>query len=324
MIKTHRIGPVSIRVAWGAANFHSPRFDACGSGPPTAADLRRMMSDLDVSMLVFPLLSKASLIARAFAGAMPGVWWYRDFCESAPYVDCTGAWDAYLATRGKTRRKTWASLDRQAARAGLSIEMLSTWNDIERPFDQMLAVEASGWKGRLGSSIVQTPHVERFYREFCRDFADAGALRVFLLRHAERIVAFQICALENGVLTGLKSGYLEEHASDSPGQILHLNIVRWAFAQPHVRAYDMLGPASAMKMKWATGIDELSTIYVFRKSPGGALARLRWQIAPRLRSRLAGRRKARVAQDLGDEASDTSAVDHRTTDSSPASRDDRG
>ena len=323
VIKAHRIGPVSIRVAWGAANFHSPRFDACGSRPPTAEDLRRMMSELDVSMLVFPLLSKESLIGRAFAGPMPGLWWYRDFCEAAPYVDCAGAWDAYLATRGRTRKRTWVSLDRQAASAGMSIEVLSTWDDIDRHFDQMLAVEASGWKGRLGSSIVQSPHVHRFYEEFCRDFAAAGALRVFLLRRDDRIVAFQICALEQGVLTGLKSGYLEEHAKDSPGQILHLNIVRWAFAQPDVRAYDMLGPASAMKMKWATGIDELSTIYVFRRRPGGAVARLRWQIFPFLRSWLAGG-KRRLAENGGDEAADAGAADRATGDSSRAPREERG
>lgn len=276
----HRIGPISLNVAWGAANSYSPRFDVCGLGIPTAEDFRRMMHELDVSTLVFPLLSGASRLARAFHETPSGLWWFRDFCEAAPFVKCTGSWEAYLASRGRTRRKSWLSYERNAAKAGMSVEILSLWSDISRNFDQMLAVEASGWKGKLGSSIVQNPKARSFYEGFCREFASLDALRVFILRSEQRIVAFQICALDAGILTGLKSGYLEEYAKDSPGQALHLHIVRWAFSQPNVHLYDMLGPTSPTKMKWATGVDELSTIYVFRRGVGGRVARLRWAIAP--------------------------------------------
>jgi hypothetical protein len=222
------------------------------------------------------------------AGAVR-LWWFRDFCEAAPFVKCTGSWEAYLASRGRTRRKSWLSYERNAAKAGMSVEILSSWSDISRNFDQMLAVEASGWKGKLGSSIVQNPAARSFYEGFCREFASLDALRVFILRSERRVVAFQICGLDAGVLTGLKSGYLEEYAKDSPGQALHLHIVRWAFSQANVHLYDMLGPTSLTKMKWATGVDELSTIYVFRRGVSGHMARLRWAIAPMAKAWLRAR-----------------------------------
>ncbi len=284
-VKTaRRIGPISLNVAWGAANFHSPRFDVCGTGVPTGDDFRVMMRDLDVSALVFPLLSPTSRLARAFEQPSADLWWFRDFCEAAPFVDCTGSWEAYFASRGRTRRKSWLSFERHAAKAGMSVEMLSSWNDIARIFDQMLAIEASGWKGRRGSSIIQNPKARSFYEGFCQDFASRDELRVFLLRREKRIIAFQICGLHAGVLTGLKSGYLQEYAKDSPGQVVHLHIVRWAFSQANVRVYDMLGPSSPTKMKWATGVDELSTIYVFRRSLGGGVARFRWAIGPKAKA----------------------------------------
>jgi CelD/BcsL family acetyltransferase involved in cellulose biosynthesis len=181
----------------------------------------------------------------------------------------------------------------------MSVEALASWSDVGRHFDEMLAVEASGWKGRLGSSIVQNPKLRNFYESVCQNFAAVDALRVFLLRKDRRIVAFQICTLHAGTLTGLKSGYLEEYAKESPGQVLHLHIVRWAFSQANVRIYDMLGPTSTTKMKWATGVDELSTIYVFRQSFGGAIAGLRWALAPRAKAWLR-QRLGKSRQDADD------------------------
>ncbi|MGH9553065.1 MAG: GNAT family N-acetyltransferase [Terriglobales bacterium] len=283
VLRTSRLGPVAVPVAWGAANSYTPRFDVCGTGTPTGEYFQMMLRELDVSVLVFPLLSRESRLARAVERPTRDLWLFRDFCESAPFVDCAGSWEAYLASRGSTRRRSWLSYERHATGAGMSVETLSSWSDIAPHFDQMLAVEASGWKGKLGSSIAQNPRLRNFYEEVCRDFAALGAIRVFLLWSEERIVAFQICAQHAGILTGLKSGYLEEFAKDSPGQVLHLHIVRWAFAQADVRIYDMLGPISPTKLKWATGVDELSTIYVFRRNLRGALARIRWAVAPRIK-----------------------------------------
>jgi len=183
----------------------------------------------------------------------------------------------------------------------MSVETLASWSDIGRHFDEMLAVEASGWKGRLGSSINQNPKLRNFYEGLCQNFAAVDALRVFLLWKDRRIVAFQICTLHAGTLTGLKSGYVEEYAKESPGQVLQLHIVRWAFSQANVRIYDMLGPTSTTKMKWATGVDELSTIYVFRRNFGGAIARIRWAIAPRAKAWLK-QRLGKSTQDVDDQA----------------------
>ncbi len=292
VIRPSRIGPLSVRVAWAAANSYTPKFDVCGIGTPTSEHFRAMMRELDVSMLVFPLLSNTSRLAQAVTRGDAALWWFRDFCEAAPYVDCTGSWEDYLKSRGRTRRRSWLSLERHALTAGMSVDTLSSWNEIAPHFGEMLAIEASGWKGRLGSSIAQSPILRAFYEGVCQSFAIQNALRVFVLRREGQMIAYQICTLHAGILTGLKTSYLEQYAKDSPGQLLHFYIVRWAFAQPDVRIYDMLGPTSQTKLRWATGVDELSTIYVFRRSCGGLLARMRWAAAPRakawLRRRLTG------------------------------------
>lgn len=284
LIQDRKIGIFQLRVAAGAANSHTPRFDACGRGLPTPGDLLDMIASLKVSGLVFPYItddSKIGLLAQGHGGG----WTFLDDCEIAPYIDCTGSWEAYLESRGKSRRTSWLYYERRALKSGSCFENLDRWEDIAANLDEVLEVEASGWKGKEGTAIRQSVPVLNFYRNFAEDFARQGKLRLFLHRRDGTIIAFQLCTLHAGVLSCLKIGYREELAKESPGQVLQLWIVKWAFEQEQVRIFDMLGPASETKMRWATGQQSLKTLYVFRRSPGGAILWLRYSLLPRLKQK---------------------------------------
>jgi CelD/BcsL family acetyltransferase involved in cellulose biosynthesis len=284
-VETRRVGPFHLRVATAAANSHSPRFDVCGTTPPSAEDLGRMMRQLRVAALIFHYIPGTARLAHAIDHAGRTLASHRDFCEAAPFVDCSGDFERYLNDRGKTR-KTWLYYERRAEKAGCTFENLTDWHDIATNFDEILAVEASGWKGKGGTSIAQDLPLREFYTKLCEELAQRGSLRVFLLRSNAKILAFQICTLYAGTLSCLKIGFLEDFAKESPGQVLQLHIVRWAFAHPSIRLFDMLGPESETKLKWATGVEKLFTYYVFRSGLRGAIARVRWQIGPILKARL--------------------------------------
>lgn len=286
VLESHRAVPFRLRVARAASNAHTPRFDAFGAQPPTVEALRDMMRSLGVVALIFPYLSGASRLARTIRAAGRGLRWHCEPCEAAPYVDCTGDWQAYLAGRKKSHRANWLSDERRAIAAGTEFEVRSAWDDVAPVFDELLRVEASGWKGRAGSAMLHDAAVRGFYEALCRDLAPRGKLRVFLYRRDGRIGAFQICAVHAGVLSSLKIGFLEDYAKESPGQVLQLWTLKWAFAQPDVRIFDMLGPATESKLRWATGVEDLVTLYVFRPTLGGAVALARWKIGPRLKEHL--------------------------------------
>ncbi len=294
-IERRRVGPFQLRIATAAANSHSPRFDVHGGTPPTVGDFASLMRDLRVDAIIAHYVSSTARLAHAIDHAGGALASHRDFCEAAPFIDCTGDWERYLTDRGKTRRKTWLYYERRAEKAGSTFENLTDWHDIAADFDEILQVEASGWKGKGGTSIIQDVRQREFYAKLCEELARRGSLRVFLLRCETKILAFQICTLYAGTLSCLKIGFLEDFAKESPGQVLQLHIVRWAFAQPSIRLFDMLGPASETKLKWATGVDELFTYYVFRGGFRGAIARFRWKIGPQLKARLTGSGK-RIAR----------------------------
>jgi CelD/BcsL family acetyltransferase involved in cellulose biosynthesis len=159
-----------------------------------------------------------------------------------------------------------------------------TWDDVSAIFDELLLVEASGWKGRGGTAISQSTATRGFYEGLCKEFATLGNLRVFLYLREDKIAAFHICLLHAGTMTSLKIGYRQEFAKESPGQVLRLWVLQWCFAQTDVRVFDMLGPSSENKLRWATGVEDLYTIYVFESSLRGWAARARWQFAPGLKA----------------------------------------
>lgn len=282
-IQIRHIGPISLRIAAAAANSHTPRFDVVGQSIPTQGQLRQMMKDLDVSALVFPYLSDSSRLMQSLKYKEKLFRWQREACEEAPFICCTGNWDDYLNSRGQTRRSSWQKYERRMQRSGGVFEVLSSPEDILPRIPEILQVEMSGWKGRAGSSITQDSTTRRFYEGLCNDLSRMGKIRLFLIRRNGQIIAFQLATLHEGILSGLKASYLDCFAKESPGQVLQYWITRWAFAEESVRTYDLLGPSSEYKLRFATGVEKLETLYVFAPRLGGILAWLRWSIAPRIK-----------------------------------------
>lgn len=282
-----RIGPFYLDAANGAANAHTPRYDILGELADPAPVMTRMMTDLDVSFLSFPYLSAGSKLLRSVRENPGRLLYHLDACESAPYVDCTGGWDEYWASRGKTRT-TWGRRERRLMDdQGARFACLTRWDEIAPIFDAVLAIESSGWKGQMGSAIAQSPQTLSFYSKAAQSWAEENRLRLFILYLQDRPVAFELNAMSGGVLNGVKHGYLESAAKLSPGQVLRIQVLRWAFAQPEVALFDMLGPATEFKLKWATGVEDLYTLRIFRLAPGGLLAWARLVAAPRLKAKLA-------------------------------------
>jgi len=265
------IGGLKYAAVCSAQNFHSPSYDVVGSrGSPL--DLDRMLVDLDVSVAAFHGVSAHSTLWGAASRCDAGrVHWMP--MEEAPYVDCTVGWDVYWAARGKNLRANCESVHRRLAASGAAVHALHLPDEIARYRDVIYEIEASGWKGHLGTAMAQTAATRAFYDRLLSDFSRRNLLRLFVLEVAGDVVAFELCTLYAGVLTGLKCGYRESHGKLSPGQYLRYRFLQSAFGDPQVELYNMLGPQSETKRRWSTGTEQLWSVRLFRRSPRGWLAR---------------------------------------------------
>ncbi len=299
-----RIGPFRVAAVQGATNDHTARYDILGNLAQPARVLHGMQRVLRASMLCFDYLAHDSRLLSAVRADDSGLWYQVDYCEDSPYVDCRLPWEQYWTSRGTTRQ-LWARRERKLMQnLGATFHCLEHWEQIEPLLPAVYDVEASGWKGRESSAVKQSPSTLGFYNRCMRHWAERGWLRLFLLQFAEEIIAFQITVLHEGVLYQLKVGYEERHAKLSPGQVLQLQLLRWAFDNPAIRAYDMLGgggKAAANKRRWATDAETLYTLRIFRRNVGGLLAWLRFVVAPRLKAAIFPRRSPQKAESFDED-----------------------
>jgi len=299
---TERIGGVPVPVVRSATNVHTARYDVLGDAPAGAAFCRDLLREQRASMLVFDHVDASSRLLASLADAPPVLRWHQRLMARSPVVDCTIGFDRWWADRG-SHRDTWKRRERRLIdREGGEVEVVRTWADAEAVLDEVLDVEASGWKGGGGTAIKQGADTLRFYTGLVRWCAEEGTLRLYVLRLGGRIVAFQLDTLAGGTLSMLKIGYLDELRKQSPGQVLQLQILRSAFADPEVEVFDMLGGnlhPDDTKLRFATGIEDLYRVRVFAPTPRGALAWSRHVAGPAARAALERRRAARDPDDQG-------------------------
>jgi hypothetical protein len=285
-----KITGLSLPIARSAANYYSPRYDVIG-GEHDSIDPNELLRELDVSCADFYGVSEHSRLLKGIERRIEPNQIQRDLFEIAPFVDCTKPWDSYWAGRGKNLRSNLLSIEKKLRGSRVEVLRLAEWDEIEHLRETIYEVEASGWKGRQGTAIVQSAKVRSFYDQLLFEFGRRDLLRLFVLRIDGDVVAFELNTLYRGVLSALKGGFRETFAKVSPGQFLRHAFLQWAFAEPQVTFYDMLGPASETKTRWATGSETLFTVRVFRRSLTGLLFRARFVAGPRVKAYLARRRR---------------------------------
>lgn len=230
-----------VRVVRSATNYQSPRFDFWSTADSSFRRLGRdILDDLRADMLELDYVAPDALAYRHRAVIGEGLWSTVEFRARSPRIGCSGDFDRWLKSRNG--RSTLMRRQRKLlGRMGYSFEILQTWPEIEPLLREVFDIEASGWKGEQGTAIMQVPEMRSFYTQLAETAAAAGTLRLFLLKNQDSIVAFEFNLLTDGVLYLLKKGFLASQGKHSPGQVLLLQVVRWAFAEPDVRFYDMLG-----------------------------------------------------------------------------------
>lgn len=144
--------------------------------------------------------------------------------------------------------------------------------DVDAHLDELLRVEASGWKGREGSAIVHRPRLDRFIREYARRTAELGTLRLFFLSLNGEKIAAQMLAQNGGRLWQFKIGYDERWSRYSPGRLLMFDILRWGHDHG-LDAVEYLGHGGGWQTRWPAAFTDHASLR-FYPPTASALAAL--------------------------------------------------
>lgn len=110
--------------------------------------------------------------------------------------------------------------------------------------DCFLALEAAGWKGKIGTAAAQRPELRDFFRTAIAGLAREGKARIDLIRLDGRPIAAAVALRSGDMMFGWKTAYDEAFAKFSPGCLLMLDLSEAVIADPTVAAMDFCAVAN--------------------------------------------------------------------------------
>ena len=181
---------------------------------------------------------------------------------------------------GTRRRK---ELDRQLRRLEEAniparFDSLSEPAAVEAAFEQFLALEAAGWKGRRGTALASSPQRATFARAFIASLAARGQVRIDTLGAGEAPAAMLVTVRDRDRVFSWKIAYDEQLARFSPGAQVARQAMRRNLDEAGFSGADSLAiPDHPMIAPLWRGSVPFATLVVSKGPRGvlrGALARL--------------------------------------------------
>jgi CelD/BcsL family acetyltransferase involved in cellulose biosynthesis len=255
---------------YSLANWHSPLFGPLvadaeardlllehlfDQGGP-AVELSLLDGDCDVTARIDRSAREAGrvVLGRAIA--------------ACPVIEIGGTFEDYERGLSRNRRRSLRRGRRQLEAQG---EVSFHVHDGLDVLDEVLRLEASGWKGERETAIVSRPETERFYTDVARWAAARGWLRLSLLRLDGEAIACDYSIEFAGAWWSLKSGYDERHRHCGPGALLLREQLSHCFERGAC-SLQLLGTADSFKRSWTERSCERTRVHAFARSPAGLVA----------------------------------------------------
>ncbi|HLT95647.1 MAG TPA: GNAT family N-acetyltransferase [Acidimicrobiia bacterium] len=137
-----------------------------------------------------------------------------------------------------------------------------------------LALEAAGWKGERGESVLQRPRWERFFRALSEVAEDRGWLRLSVLSLDDRMIAFQYDLAYGGRRFLKITAYDEsqEFRKYSPGTLLLESVLEQS-CNDGFSSYECGYGEAVWKDRWAPNHRYLYDLSIYGATFKGRMAR---------------------------------------------------
>ena len=258
-------------VVRGLANYHSPLFEPLVAHPDDARTLYALAAARTSRRLSLGFLDGSGPMPREVseAASAAGFRVLQRSLQRTPELAIDGDWADYRGRLDRRFRKELGRLRRRLYELGsVELEITDGSADLERLLQEVLTVEASGWKGEAGTAIASRPETRSFYEELSRWASARGLLRVLILRLDGKPVAVDLALEASGVRYMLKGGFEAEYSRAAPGILLLEAGLEHAF-ESGLRRVELGGGDDAYKLRWTTAVRERHLVQAFPPRPLG-------------------------------------------------------
>lgn len=204
------------------------------------------------SALALPRFGRDGPEARLFKKFSPKDALRLERCGRNTYrVPLKPTWQEFETSISRGRRSDMRSYRRRAEQRGyLTFEVVSpSAANFETAFDELLRVEASGWKGREKTAISCDARQRGFYTHYAKAAAQDGMLRFFFLRANGKTIAARMAVEYGNRLWDLRIGYDETWSRCAPGVLLTQETLRYA-VERGLEGFEFLGKAESWERHW--------------------------------------------------------------------------
>jgi hypothetical protein len=179
-------------------------------------------------------------------------------------LDVSGDFATYTSSLGKMRRNLRHYRKKLEALGPVSVEIRELKGSQDF-LPEYLALDASGWKGRAGTAIINNPDVTAFYETLISNLAVQGRWEWHVLRVRERVVAAGMGVRCETSLILPKYAFDEDFAFCSPGNLLTGEVFKDAFARAGITEINHMS-LSEPDHWWRMSRDKYVDVYLVRQS----------------------------------------------------------
>ncbi len=171
----------------------------------------------------------------------------------------------YFQSLSKNRRKLLNRNMRRLQEKG-EVKFKLTQGYSKDLIEKYFALEAQSWKAEVGTDVNSDERIAQLHDDFARECADKDALFIHELKLDGKTIAMYISiAFEENRTVGWKMSFDEEHAQNSPGNLLFKEVLSECMRRNSTEL-DMLSPANYNKNLFASGTREHAAFYIFQNN----------------------------------------------------------
>jgi len=266
LVRTGRLGRVGLL---GVEAFNEPTDFLAEDEAALAAVCDRLAArGMPLALARLPADSPTvAALRRAYRGR--GAMIVRPY-QGSPIIRLDDTWREAASHLNARRRADLRRAQRRAEAEGpVAVEIHEPGPDTLAPIlQEALEVELRSWKGKVGAAILQDEARGPTLRRFAELAAEAGIMRLALLRIGETAVAMQFACVHGDAFWLLKVAYDETFKRCSPGQLLAEATIGHAAAAGLAR-YEFLGSPEAWTALWANDEQACVLLRTFPYRPRG-------------------------------------------------------
>lgn len=186
-------------------------------------------------------LPEGSPVLEIMGKGLKGFFPVSVFAGQGSFIQVKGSFERYKARlRPKFKRNLRRQAQKIASLPGLSVSYLTGKAIASEELDRFMQVEASSWKGKVGSAINQDVSLISFYKTLTSRLRALGRLEWHFLEAESKTIAATLAIRVNRSIVLLKTCYDEAYSAYSPGTYLFEKIFEQVFQSGEVDELNFL------------------------------------------------------------------------------------